>query len=185
MVRLLPWVCAAMVLMPALASAQVSVQYRTLTVVESAYLYSGLAMQAVLRNSGLRQLPQVIVACGSAWLLLRRFTSAQPQPIAGLASYVLSCGIILCLFWPEAAPRFFQASMLTRVFPGAVTSYVAERNVMAVDDAGSSGPQAASTRATSTTAASGRLKLRNERKRKRLNGSSKSSRTRNARRPHW
>ena len=42
------------------------------------------------------------------------------------------------LFWPEAAPRFFGVA-LTRVFPGAVTSYVAERNVMAVDDAGSSG----------------------------------------------
>ena len=113
-------------------------QYRTLTVVESAYLYSGLAMQAVLRNSGLRQLPQVIVACGVAWLLLRRFTSPQPQPFAAVVSYVVSCGVILCLFWPEAAPHFFQASMLTRVFPGAVTSYVAERNVMTVDSAGTS-----------------------------------------------
>ena len=138
--RVIRWVScvAAVVLLPALASAQVSVQYRTLTVVESAYLYSGLAMQAVLRNSGLRQLPQVIVACGVAWLLLRRFTSSQPQPIAAVVAYVLSCGVILCLFWPEAAPSFFQASMLTRVFPGAVTSYVAERNVMTVDDAGSS-----------------------------------------------
>ena len=136
---LLSWTLGVVLLFPALASSQVSVQYRTLTVVESAYLYSGLAMQAVLRNSGLRQLPQVIVGCGIAWLLLRRFTSAQPQPVAGLVSYVLSCGVILCLFWPEAAPRFFQASMLTRVFPGAVTSYVAERNVMTVDDAGTSG----------------------------------------------
>ena len=101
-------------------------QYRTLTVVESAYLYSGLAMQAVLRNSGLRQLPQVIVACGVTWLLLRRVISSQPQLIAAVVAYVLSCGVILCLFWPEAAPRFFQASMLTRVFPGAVTSYVAQ-----------------------------------------------------------
>ena len=137
--RVIRWVsCAAVALAPALASAQVSVQYRTLTVVESAYLYSGLAMQAVLRNSGLRQLPQVIVACGVAWMLLRRVTSPQPQPIAAVVAYVVSCGVILCLFWPEAAPRFFQASMLTRVFPGAVTSYVAERNVMTVDDAGSS-----------------------------------------------
>ena len=58
--------------------------------------------------------------------------------LRGWSPTSLSCGVILCLFWPEAAPRFFQASMLTRVFPGAVTSYVAQRNVMTVDDAGSS-----------------------------------------------
>ena len=109
-----------------------------LTLVESAGIYSGLGMQAVLRLSSLRQLPQAIVVCCTIWLLYRRYTSPRPQPVMGIVAYVVSCTMILALFWPEAAPRFFGVS-LTRVFPGAVTSYVAERNVMAVDDAGASG----------------------------------------------
>ena len=114
-----------------------SVQYQTLTLVESAYLYSGLALQSVLRLSSLRQIPQIIVACSVAWLLYRRVTGPHPQPLAGVVAYVLSCSVILVLFWPEAAPRFF-APLTTRVFPGAVTSFVAQRNAMAVDDAGAS-----------------------------------------------
>ena len=58
--------------LPAVALAQVSVQYQTLTLVESAYLYSGLALQSILRLSSLRQLPQAIMACGVVWLLYRR-----------------------------------------------------------------------------------------------------------------
>ena len=136
--RLVRWLsCAALWLMPSVALAQVSVQYRTLTLVESAYLYSGLALQSVLRLSSLRQLPQIIIACGVVWLLYRRVTAPHPQPLAGVAAYVVSCSVILVLFWPEAAPRFFSP-LTTRVFPGAVTSYVAERNAMVVDDAGSS-----------------------------------------------
>ena len=131
------WVCVSVVFLPALAWAQVSVQYRTLTLVESAYLYSGLALQSVLRLSSLRQLPQVITACGVVWLLYRRVTAPHPQPLAGVVAYVVSCSVVLVLFWPEAAPRFFSP-LTTRVFPGAVTSYVAERNAMVVDDAGSS-----------------------------------------------
>ena len=131
------WACVSVVFLPALAWAQVSVQYRTLTLVESAYLYSGLALQSVLRLSSLRQLPQIIIACGVVWLLYRRVTGPHPQPLAGVVAYVVSCSVILVLFWPEAAPRFFSP-LTTRVFPGAVTSYVAERNAMVVDDAGSS-----------------------------------------------
>ncbi len=132
------WVCVVVLFLPALALAQISVQYQTLTLVESAYLYSGLAMQSVLRLSSLRQLPQVIVGCGIIWLVYRRMTTAHPQPLAGVVAYVISCSVILMLFWPEAAPRFFQP-LVTRVFPGAVTSYVAQRNAMSVDSAGTSG----------------------------------------------
>ena len=132
------WLPFAMILcLPAVALAQVSVQYQTLTLVESAYLYSGLALQSILRLSSLRQLPQAIVACGVVWLLYRRLTTSHPQPLAGIVAYVISCSVILVLFWPEAAPRFFSP-LTTRVFPGAVTSYVAQRNVMAVDNAGAS-----------------------------------------------
>ena len=78
------------------------------------------------------------MVCCTMWLVYRRFTTPRPQPFMGIVAYVISCTLILVLFWPEAAPRFFGAT-LTQVFPGAVTSYVAERNVMAVDDAGASG----------------------------------------------
>ncbi len=126
------WACVAVLFLPPLALAQVSVEYQTLTLVESAYLYSGLAMQSILRLSSLRQLPQIIIACGVVWLVYRRMTTAQPQPLAGVVAYVISCSVILVLFWPEAAPKFFTP-LTTRVFPGAVTSYVAQRNFMTVE----------------------------------------------------
>ena len=132
------WTCWLIAAWPGLALAQVAVQYRMLTLVESAGVYGGLAMQAVLRLSSLRQLPQVIVVSCTMWLIYHRLATPRPQPFMGVVAYVVSCTLILVLFWPEAAPRFFGVA-LTRVFPGAVTSYVAERNVMAVDDAGSSG----------------------------------------------
>lgn len=48
--RVVGWLlCAAVLLVPNAVLAQV--QYRTLTLAESAYLYSGLAAQAVLRLS--------------------------------------------------------------------------------------------------------------------------------------
>ena len=128
------WACVAVLFLPALALAQISVEYQTLTLVESAYLYSGLAMQSILRLSSLRQLPQIIIACGVVWLVYKRMTTAQPQPLAGVVAYVISCSVILVLFWPEAAPKFFTP-LTTRVFPGAVTSYVAQRNFMTVDSA--------------------------------------------------
>ena len=145
------WACVLVAAWPGMALAQLAVQYRMLTLVESAGIYSGLAMQAVLRLSSLRQLPQVIMVSCTMWLLYRRLTTSRPQPFMGVVAYLVSCSLILVLFWPEAAPRFFGAT-LTRVFPGAVTSYVAERNVMAVDDAGASGLVPASL-ATGTGAA--------------------------------
>ena len=136
--RVVGWLFwAAVVLLPNTVLAQV--QYRTLTLAESAYLYSGLAAQAVLRLSSLRQLPQVIVASGVVWLVYKRMISSRPQPIAGIVSYVVSCTMILMLFWPEAAPRFFTP-LTIRLTPDQVTSFVAEQNGMtASDSAGESG----------------------------------------------
>ena len=133
------WAFLLIAVLPSLAWCQITVQYRTLSLAEAAYLYSGLAMQSVLRASSLRQLPQVIVVCCTIWLVYRRVTVAHPQPFMSVIAYLVSCTLILVLFWPEAAPRFFGGATLTRVFPGAVTSYVAERNVMTVTDAGASG----------------------------------------------
>lgn len=129
--------CAAMVLLPAVVLAQV-VRYETLTLVESAYLYDALQVQAILRLSSLRQLPQIIVVCCTMWLFYRRVTTARPQPFMGIVAYVVSCTLILVLFWPEAAPRFFGGTMMS-VRPDQVQSYVANENGMAADDAAASG----------------------------------------------
>ena len=45
------WACVLVAAWPLPALAQLAVQYRMLTLVESAGIYSGLAMQAVLRLS--------------------------------------------------------------------------------------------------------------------------------------
>ena len=125
---------AALVVVPALAWAQ---GYELLTLAEAAYVYSGLEVQEVLRSSSLRQLPQVIMGCCIVWLVYRRVTSPRPQPIAGIVAYVVSCGLILVLFWPEAAPRFL--TVRTMIPSGGVTSYIAVQNGMANVDARSSG----------------------------------------------
>ncbi|MDE0205110.1 MAG: hypothetical protein OXP66_03690, partial [Candidatus Tectomicrobia bacterium] len=136
--RAWPWAVALLAAWPGLALAQVAVQYRMLTLVESAGIYAGLAMQSVLRLSSLRQLPQVIVVCCTMWLAYQRLTTPRPQPFMGIVAYLVSCTLILVLFWPEAGPRVVGAGR-ARGFYGARTAHLAERNVMSVDDAGSSG----------------------------------------------
>ena len=134
MVQVVALLAGAVVGTPALAWAQ---GYELLTLAEAAYVYSGLEVQEVLRSSSLRQLPQVIMGCCIVWLVYRRVTSPRPQPIAGIVAYVVSCGLILVLFWPEAAPRFL--TVRTMIPSGGVTSYIAVQNGMANVDARSSG----------------------------------------------
>ena len=125
---------SALACVPTVAWAQ---GYETLTLAEAAYLYSGLEVQEMLRASSLRQIPQVIMVCCTIWLVYRRITSPRPQPIAGIVAYVVSCGLILVLFWPEAAPRFLT---VRAVIPaGGVTSFIAVQNGMANVNARSSG----------------------------------------------
>ena len=129
------WLVGATLLgLPALVWAQ---GYELLTLAEAAYLYSGLEVQETLRTSSLRQLPQVIMVCCTMWLVYRRVTSPRPQPVAGIVAYVVSCGLILVLFWPEAAPRFL--SVRTVIPAGGVTSYIALQNGMTNVNARSSG----------------------------------------------
>ena len=125
---------AALACLPAAARAQ---GYETLTLAEAAYLYSGLEVQEALRSSSLRHLPQAIMVACTIWLAYRRVTSARPQPLAGIVAYVVSCGLILVLFWPEAAPRFL--TVRTLVPAGGVTSWIAVQNGMANVNARSSG----------------------------------------------
>ena len=120
---------------PALALAQAG--YELLTLAEAAYLYSGLEVQEILRNSSLKVLPQVIMVCCTIWLVYRRVTSPRPQPLAGIVAYFMSCGLILVLFWPEAAPRFL--TVRTTIPSGGVTSYIAIQNGMTNVNARSSG----------------------------------------------
>ena len=125
---------ATLVGVPALARAQ---GYRMLTLAEAAYLYSGLEVQETLRMSSLRHLPQVIMVCCTMWLVYRRVTSPRPQPLTGIVAYLVSCGLILVLFWPEAAPRFL--TVRTVIPAGGVTSWIAVQNGMANVNARSSG----------------------------------------------
>ena len=130
---------AVLLCLPGLALAQV--RYEMLTLAEAAYLYSGLALQAVLRNSSLRHLPQVIMVCCTMWLVYRRVTSPRPQPFTGIVAYLVSCGLILVLFWPEAAPRFFGGGGVTieRVTAVGITSYIPQANSMPRINAAQSG----------------------------------------------
>ena len=129
----------AVAIAPAPVLAQV--RYEMLTLAEAAYLYSGLALQAILRNSSLNQLPQVIMVCCTIWLIYRRVTSARPQPIAGIIAYLVSCSLILVLFWPEAAPRFFGGGGVTieRVTAVGITSHIPRANSMPRINAAQSG----------------------------------------------
>ena len=123
--------------LPALAWAQ---DYEMLTLAEAAYLHSGLAMQAMLRNSTLKTLPAVIMICCTMWLIYRRVTSPRPQPIAGIIAYWVSCGLILILFWPEAAPRFTFAGSITKIVKSDGTvSWVARQGLVPVVNARDSG----------------------------------------------
>ena len=135
--RVLP----ALVLLGAPGTGWAQVRFEMLTLAESAYLYSGLAMQEMLRRSTLRVLPGLIILCCTMWLVYRRVTSPRPQPVAGIVAYVISCGIILVLFWPEAAPRFFGGGGVTieRVTAVGVTSYIPAANGMARINAAQSG----------------------------------------------
>ena len=133
------WFVAALLVatVPCGVLAQGVVRYETLTVVEAAYLYSGLGLQAVLRRSSLRFLVPAIVMCGIFWLLYRRRMSAVPAPLFGVFAYVVHCLLILVMFWPEAAGGF--GLQFQQLFPGAVTSHVAQGNSMLIQTAGQSG----------------------------------------------
>ena len=117
--------------------AWAQVRYEMLTLAEAAYLYSGLAVQEMLRKSSLKDLPKVIVISGVAWLVYRQVTSSRPQPFAGIVAYVVSCTLVLVLFWPEAAPRV--GGTRVRISAYNVTSYVAIDNTMPKVNAEQSG----------------------------------------------
>ena len=110
---------------PCLPQWALAQDFEMLTLAEAAYLHSGLALQAMLRKSSLKVLPQVIMVCCTIWLVYQRVMSPRPQPLAGIGAYLLSCGIIITLFWPEAAPRFALAGAARTVSADGTISWVA------------------------------------------------------------
>ena len=76
--------------------------FLALSLPEAAYLYMGLAIQALVRQSSLRQLPRVLVLVWTLVLVWR--AQGRPDGYRTLVGY-LGTSLMLCiLFWPEAVP---------------------------------------------------------------------------------
>ena len=106
-------------------------EFQTLTLVDSGYLYLGLAVQQIVRASGsLMGISVTIVVCCLLWMALRMVTSPEPQPFMGIVAYFIQTSIIMVLFWPEAVGPITQ-TVLQAVEPEDVTSlacHVDEQN---------------------------------------------------------
>jgi hypothetical protein len=94
-----------------------------LSLPEAAYLYMGLAVQALVRQSSLRWLPGVIVLVWTLVLLGRAGLRAAGGQYRSLLGYLGASLVILVLFWPEAVPfgRRTDATDPTRVASYAAT----------------------------------------------------------------
>jgi hypothetical protein len=98
--------------------------FLTLSLPEAAYMYMGLAIQALVRQSSLRQLPRVIVLLWTLVLLWR--AHGRPNGYRTVGGY-LSTSLILCiLFWPEAVPFGRYGGRTTD--PSQIASYAASQD---------------------------------------------------------
>ena len=62
--------------------------YETLTLVEASYVWMGLSIQQTLRlNPSLENLVPAIVIASILWLLLKRLTTANPEPLFSIGLY--------------------------------------------------------------------------------------------------
>ena len=114
--------------------------YQTYSHVESGLLYWGLGVQAIIRESSFRLLPYTIMTGCVTWLLYRRTYAVAPQPLSSVVVYLIHCGLILLLFWPESVARFLLGpaslpGLVVSVDEGSVFSYVARQNGEPNDDA--------------------------------------------------
>lgn len=129
---------AVLMALPGLVWAQ---GYQTYSHAESGLLYWGLGAQAIIRASSFRLLPYAIMTCCAIWLLYRRTYAVVPQPLSGVVVYLIHCGLILVLFWPESVVRLLLGrptslpGLVVSVDEGSVFSYVARRNSEPNDDA--------------------------------------------------
>ena len=110
--------------------------FLALSLPEAAYLYMGLAIQALVRQSSLRQLPRVVVLVWTLVLLWR--AQGRPDGYRALVGY-LGTSLLLCiLFWPEAVP--FGRVVGRTTAPTQIASYAASQDpgaeVITADDTG-------------------------------------------------
>ena len=117
------WWLIILVLVPAVVYAQPPpVQYTTLTPIDSAYLYMGLGMQWTIRGSvSMQNIPPAIVICCLLYLLLKRATSANPEPLVAIVMYFITATMISVLFWPESVAPFVS-NLNNPVYPNAITA---------------------------------------------------------------
>lgn len=128
---------AVLLALPGLVWAQ---GYQTYSHVESGLLYWGLGVQAIIRASSFRLVPHAIITCCVIWLLYRRTYAVETQPLSGVVVYLIHCGLILVLFWPESVVRFLLGpaslpGLVVSVDESSVFSYVARQNGEPNDDA--------------------------------------------------
>jgi hypothetical protein len=80
-------------------------EFLTQSLPEAAYLYTGLALQALTRGA-LRHLPAAIVILNTMILITRSGLAGDTRLFARALGYCCTSTFILILFWPEAVGRF-------------------------------------------------------------------------------
>jgi hypothetical protein len=86
-------------------------EFVTQSLPEAAYLYTGLALQALTRGA-LRHLPATIVIVNTMVLITRSGLAGESRLFARALGYFVTSTLILILFWPEAAGRFGHRATL-------------------------------------------------------------------------
>ena len=134
----LVWLAGLAVWCLAPTDAWAQATYRTLTLIDAQYLWTGLGVQTLLRQSPtLRVVPQVVLYCSILWLLYRRVVTRMPLTLAGIIVYAISATVIMALFWPEGLAGGFTPPGVVKVIEADdVLSVVADRHGMARKTAG-------------------------------------------------
>ena len=110
--------------------------FLALSLPEAAYLYMGLAIQALVRQSSLRHVPRLLVLVWTLVLLWR--AQGDAQAFRKVGGY-LGTSLLLCiLFWPEAVPLGRAVGHTTA--PAQVASYAATQDpdaeILTAEDTG-------------------------------------------------
>src|SRR5882672_1661948 len=110
--------------------------FLALSLPEAAYMYMGLAIQALVRQSSLRHVPRMIVLVWTLVLLWR--AQGQADGLRKVGGY-LGTSLLLCiLFWPEAVP--FGRYVGRSTTPAQVPSYAATQDpgaeILTAEDTG-------------------------------------------------
>jgi len=96
--------------------------FTALSLPEAAYLYTGLALQALLRQV-FRFVPAVLVTVMTLRLLAQGGMQGDPRLLGRVVGYLATSALILVLFWPEAVGRL--GGLASTVDAQHVASYAA------------------------------------------------------------